>query len=375
MKNEILHKLFQYTIELSDYLNRDDLAYILSSDDIEIVKQLKKSAEKVRLSTVGNKVYYRGLIEISNYCRKNCYYCGIRRENKDVERYLMNLDDVKKAIDLAYNSQMASIVIQSGENLSPVFLNYIRSILIYINNTYPEQIRVTLSLGELPQEVYQELYELGARRYLLRIEVSNPKLYKKYHPDDPIHSYEKRLQCLYWLKDIGYQVGTGVMIGLPGQTIYDLVDDLLFMKEFDVDMVGMGPYIEHHSTPLPYMNYEPFWPVEKRLDLSYKMIALLRLLMPDINIAATTALQTLDPLGREKGIAFGANVVMPNLSDEKYRDKYFLYENKPCVNDQPTHCVFCLAHRIQSVNYQVALGEFGDSVHYQKKRKKEESLK
>jgi biotin synthase len=226
---------------------------------------------------------------------------------------------------------------------------------------------VTLSLGELPYEVLEELFELGAQRYLLRIEVSNSELYKKYHPNDAHHSYANRLNCLKNLRKIGYQVGTGVMIGLPGQKISNLVEDLLFMKRIDVDMVGMGPYIEHHSTPLPMMNYEPFWPVEKRLDLSYKMISLLRILMPDINIAATTALQTLDPLGREKGIAFGANVVMPNLSDEKYRDKYFLYDNKPCVDDQPTHCVFCLAHRVKSVNYKVAFGEFGDSVHYQKR--------
>lgn len=367
MKDQIIRLLQKF--EQDDYLplSKEVLEYILASDDMEVVRALKKAAEAVRLRNVGNKVYYRGLIEISNYCRKNCYYCGIRMGNRELERYLMNFEDVKQSIETAYNSQMGSLVIQSGENLSPLFLEYIQSILRYIRDTYQDQLRITLSLGELPADVLQKLYDLGAKRYLLRIEVSNPELYKKYHPQDHLHSYQTRLECLRNLREIGYHVGTGVMIGLPGQQISDLADDLLFMKEMDVDMVGMGPYIEHHATPLPHMDYSPRWRVEKRLDLSYKMIALLRLLMPDINIAATTALQTLDPLGREKGIAFGANVVMPNLSAQKYRDKYFLYDNKPCVDDQPTHCVFCLAHRVRSVNYEVAFGEFGDSLHYLKR--------
>ncbi|GAB4173316.1 MAG: [FeFe] hydrogenase H-cluster radical SAM maturase HydE [Calditrichia bacterium] len=366
MKEQIINKLESFLEHDNQLLDKEDLAYILRSDDLDMVKALKQAAEAVRLRHVGREVYYRGLIEISNYCRKDCYYCGIRKSNREVERYLMDPEDVKKSIDLAVSSQMSSIVIQSGENLSPAFLNYLRSILLYVKDNYDGQLRITLSLGELSEKVLKELFELGARRYLLRIEVSDPDLYYNYHPKDSVHSYEERLNCLKTLKKLGYQVGTGVMIGLPGQTEDNLADDLLFMKSFDVDMVGMGPYIEHHSTPLPGMNL-PKWPVEKRLDMSYKMIALLRLLMKDINIAATTALQTLDPLGREKGIAFGANVVMPNLSDEKYRDKYFLYDNKPCVDDQPTHCVFCLAHRVKSVNYEVAFGKFGDSLHYQKR--------
>ncbi|MCK5078213.1 MAG: [FeFe] hydrogenase H-cluster radical SAM maturase HydE [Calditrichia bacterium] len=350
-------------------LDKEFLAEILQTKDDESIKKLRLAAQHVRENNVGSSVYYRGLIEISNYCMKNCYYCGLRKDNKKTTRYTMDFKDVKKAIKLAYTSKMGSLVIQSGELLTPKFYDYIGKVLKHIQKEYDDQLRVTLSLGELPKEVLKEYYGLGAKRYLLRIESSDKELYYKLHPEDDIHSYDVRLKCLENLRELDYHVGTGVMIGLPYQTYENLANDLLFMKNIDIDMVGMGPYIEHAETPLAHIN-EDFFDRKERIELSYRMIALLRLLMPDINIASTTALQTLDPLGREKGVACGANVVMPNLSDEKYRDKYFLYDGKPCVDDKPDHCVGCLAARVKAFKYEVAYGEFGDSLHYLKRQNK-----
>ena len=350
-------------------LSKNFLTEVLQSKDSEISKKLRMAAQHVRKEHVGNSVYYRGLIEISNYCMKNCYYCGLRKDNKKTTRYTMDFDDVKKAIKLAYTSKMGSMVIQSGELLTPKFYDYIGKVLKYIQDEYGDQLRITLSLGELPKEVLKEYYKLGARRYLLRIESSDKELYYKLHPKDDVHSYDVRLKCLENLRELDYHVGTGVMIGLPYQTYENLANDLLFMKNIDIDMVGMGPYIEHDQTPLAKENVD-FISRKERVELSYRMIALLRLLMPDINIASTTALQTLDPLGREKGVACGANVVMPNLSDTKYRDKYFLYDGKPCVDDKPDHCIGCLDARVKAFKYEVAYGKFGDSLHYLKRQNK-----
>jgi biotin synthase len=225
-------------------------------------------------------------------------------------------------------------------------------------------LRITLSLGEQNDDTYIRWFESGAQRYLIRIETSNRELYKKIHPINDDHNFISRRNALESLKKIGYQTGTGVMIGLPFQTIDDLADDLLFMKEFGIDMVGMGPYVEHHDTPL-YAFKDSLLPPIDRFYLALKMIAVLRLLIPDINIAAATALQAIDKMGREKALLAGANVIMPNITPAKYRDNYKLYDNKPCTNENADDCTPCLEARIAITGNEIGYGEWGDSKFFQ----------
>ena len=255
---------------------------------------------------------------------------------------------------------------QAGELESPAFSDRIEKLLREIKSLSEGKLGITLSLGEQSREVYERWYEAGAHRYLLRIETSIPELYQKYHPSDDLHSYERRLECLHTLKSLGYQPGTGVMIGLPFQDTGHLADDLLFMQELDVDMVGMGPYIEHQYTPLFQYRHE-LLPIQERFDLALKMIATLRILMKDINIAAATALQAIDPLGREKAVKVGANIIMPNITPGKYRNDYALYENKPCVDEEPEECRNCLDVRIQLADGEIGYGEWGDSIHFKRR--------
>ena len=207
----------------------------------------------------------------------------------------------------------------------------------------------------------------GAHRYLLRIESSSRELYHKIHPENEHHEFETRYDCLRTLQDLGYQTGTGVMIGLPFQSIDQLAEDILFMQEFDVDMVGMGPYIEHHDTPL-YQYKDQLLPIKERFDLTLKMIATLRIAMKDINIAAATALQAIDPIGREKAVKIGANIIMPNVTPGLFRNDYALYENKPCTDEDPDQCKSCMDVRIQLADGKIGYGEWGDSAHYKKRR-------
>jgi biotin synthase len=242
-------------------------------------------------------------------------------------------------------------------------VNTITRLLKKINDATNNELGITLSLGEQSEQTFKIWQENGARRYLLRIEASSKVLYNKIHPQNTKHDYDTRLQSLYTLKKLGYQTGTGVMIGLPFQTISDLADDLLFFKEFDIDMAGMGPYIEHEHTPLfQYRNM--LMPKQDRFLLSLKMVALLRIIMKDINIAATTAMQAIDPTGREKALKAGANVLMPNLTPVKYREGYLLYEDKPCTDEEADHCMNCLALRVKMAGDEVGYGEWGDSKHY-----------
>jgi biotin synthase len=222
---------------------------------------------------------------------------------------------------------------------------------------------ITLSMGEQDEETYREWFEAGATRYLLRIETSNEDLYRKIHPADQNHDFTTRLQALHNLKKIGYQTGTGVMIGLPFQTIEDLADDLIFMRNLDLDMCGMGPYIEHPDTPL-WQYRDTLLSKQERFNLTLKMIALLRIMMKDINIASTTAMQTLDPQGREKGIRAGANVVMPNLTPVKYRENYLIYENKPGVKNDAGETLAELERNIHDAGEEVGYGNTGTSKHF-----------
>jgi biotin synthase len=342
--------------------SKADLIYLLNSSGEERLRLFEKSKE-TKSTFVGNKVYFRGLIEYSNYCKKNCFYCGIRVGNSHFVRYRMTDDEVFQAVNYAYENDYASIVIQSGEQTNKAFVNKIESLLKRIHQKTNGKIHVTLSLGEQSEDTYQRWFEAGAHRYLLRIEVSNPALYLKLHPNNLSHNYQLRLEALRTLRKLGYQVGTGVMIGLPFQTISDLADDLIFFREFDIDMAGMGPYIEHADTPL-YKYRNDLLPLKTRFELSLKMVAILRIMMKNINIAATTAMQTIDPQGREKALMVGANVIMPNLTPVKYRQDYLLYENKPCLDEEAEDCKSCLEARIHMAGDTIGYGEWGDSKHF-----------
>ncbi|MFO8234826.1 MAG: [FeFe] hydrogenase H-cluster radical SAM maturase HydE [Bacteroidales bacterium] len=347
-------------------ITKADIVYLLQTEGEQKEKLFRKSNE-VKTEYVGRKVYYRGLVEFSNICSKNCYYCGIRHSNGMINRYKLKDDEILDAVRFAYENNYGSIVLQSGEVSSPEFTRRITNLLRQIKTLSDNKLGVTISLGEQPREVYEEWYENGADRYLLRIEASNRSLYYKIHPNDEKHDYNHRLECLKTLQDIGYQTGTGVMIGLPFQTYEDLADDLIFMKELDIDMVGMGPYIEHHNTPL-YQYKDLLLSETERFQLTLKMTAVLRILMKDINIASATALQAIDPLGREKAVKVGANVIMPNVTPGMYRNSYKLYENKPCTDEEASDCTSCLEVRIALTGDEIAYGERGDPKHYFKRR-------
>jgi biotin synthase len=340
----------------------DELSRMIASEGKERQQLLKKAGE-VQEKVVGNKVFYRGLIEFSNLCTKDCFYCGIRKSNKNVARYDIDDEAILKAAKFAHENRYGSLVLQSGERSDDKFVERISRLLHEIKKISNGELGITISLGEQTRETYQEWYKAGAHRYLLRIESSNEELYYKIHPSDDKHDFQTRLKCLYDLKELGYQTGTGVMIGLPFQTYDHLAKDLLFMKELDIDMCGMGPFIEHHDTPL-YKYRDQLWPLQRRFEVALNMIASLRLLMPDINIAAATALQAIDPMGREKALQCGANVIMPNITPTINRKNYLLYENKPCTDEGAEECTHCLEARIGMAGREVGFGEWGDSKHY-----------
>jgi len=341
--------------------SKEDIIRLLDADDHDIAPLFHK-AQQCKAEGVGKKVYFRGLIEYSNRCSKNCYYCGIRSENTRYQRYELTDEEVLEAVKYAWENNFASVVIQSGERSGPQFTEHITRILTRIHQMTGGTIHVTLSLGEQSEDTYRSWMEAGAHRYLLRIEASNRELYRKLHPSLH-HDYDVRMEALHTLKRIGYQVGTGVMIGLPWQTTTDLAEDLLFFRDFDVDMIGMGPWIEHEDTPLFAVKHLAPPPL-RRLDLSIRMVAILRIMMPDINIAATTAMQTLDPSGRERALYAGANVIMPNLTPVRYRDNYLLYKDKPNVKDQPEETKAALEEHILRAGDVIGYGEWGDSRHF-----------
>ena len=353
-------------ILLQTDFSRDDLVTLLSAEGDER-HQLFQRAQSVKLQTVGNKVYFRGLVEFSNICAKDCLYCGIRKSNKKVVRYEATDEEILEACRFAWLNRFGSVVLQSGELSSPAFVNRVDLLLRKIKNLSNGELGITLSCGEQTIDTYRQWCESGAHRYLLRIESSNLELYRKIHPENDFHRFDHRLQALNDLKLSGYQVGTGVMIGLPFQTTEDLANDLLFLKQLDVDMVGMGPYIEHEDTPL-YKFKNLLKTKQERFDLALKMVATLRLLMPDINIAAATALQAIDPAGREKALTIGANILMPNLTPCDYRKEYQLYEDKPCLDEDAELCRNCLEARIELAGCEIGYGEWGDSKHFSKNK-------
>lgn len=317
-----------------------ELLALISNDKINPI--LYQYGDKVRKQHYGTDVYIRGLIEFSNICHNDCYYCGIRKSNPNVDRYFLTKEQILQCCKVGYELGYRTFVLQSGE--SNLYSDrQICEIVYSIKENYPE-CAITLSIGEKSKESYIEYYQSGAERYLLRHETANEEHYRKLHPN--IMSLENRKRCLYDLKDIGYQVGSGFMVGSPFQTYENLIQDLRFLQELQPDMIGIGTYITHKDTP--FKDYPT-----GSLDLTLKMISILRLMFPYALIPSTTALGTINPIGRELGLKAGANVVMPNLSPVNVRKKYQLYDNKICTGEEAGECKQCLENRIKSVGYNV----------------------
>lgn len=305
---------------------------------------LMERAVAVRKSMYSNSVFVRGLIEFTNYCKNDCLYCGIRRSSGSAQRYRLSEEEIMDCCRQGYELGFRTFVLQGGED--PYFNDAVMVKLIHsIKSLYPD-CAITLSFGERSKESYQNMYEAGADRYLLRHETADESHYSSLHPAEL--TLENRMRCLWDLKEIGFQVGCGFMVGSPGQTPEHLAKDMLFIEELQPQMVGIGPFLPHHDTPFADRT-------KGSLDTTLYMLSLLRLLKPDLLIPATTALGTIDPLGREKGILAGANVVMPNLSPTMVRKKYELYDNKICTGDEAAECKVCLHNRMKKIGYEIVV--------------------
>lgn len=347
---------------------KSDLIKLLSLKDPVDIEKLFESAYQVKLKHVGNTVWLRGLIELSNICTKDCFYCGIRKSNKNVERFTIDFDEVVSEAVWIKEHRYGSLVLQSGERSDEKFADTVESLLKEIHKRTGNTLGVTLSLGEQTLETYERWRAAGAHRYLLRIESTNRNIFNAIHPDNALHNYDTRLECLKRLRKAGYQVGTGVMQGLPGQTMEDLANDILFFKDIDIDMVGMGPYIPHNETPLgkevgDYSEEQK----EAAVTLGLKMIAVTRLVLKDVNIASTTALQALSSHGREHGLLAGANVLMPNVTDTKFRKGYQLYNDKPAINENADESRLALEKSIERIGEKIGYDLQGNSAHWKKR--------
>lgn len=323
-------------------LSNDELLSLVKLQDKKALDYLQKTAEQVRQQHYGKDIYMRGLIEISSYCKNDCYYCGLRRSNKNADRYRLTKEQILDCCQQGYHLGFRTFVLQGGEDkyfTDDVVVDIVKS----IKALYPD-CAVTLSLGERSKESYQAFYNAGADRYLLRHETANANHYKKLHPADL--TLENRKLCLYNLKEIGFQTGCGFMVGSPYQTDENLVEDLLFIKALQPHMVGIGPFISHKDTPFKDME-------NGTLEQTLKMLAIIRLMLPKVLLPSTTALGTIHPQGREMGILWGANVVMPNLSPTDVRKKYMLYDNKICTGDEAAECRYCMEKRMESIGYKV----------------------
>ena len=320
-------------------MNKNELVEILSNDNTN--DWLFKEADKVRRENVGDEVHLRGLIEFSNICKRQCKYCGLQSGNKQIERYRILKDEILVYVQNAVNMGYKTIVLQSGEDEfydTDKMVEIIREIKKY-------DVALTLSIGEKSYDEYKAFKDAGADRYLLRIETTDQNLYKEMHPNA---SYENRVRCLQDLKSLGFETGTGCLVGLPNQTIESLADDILFFKELDADMVGIGPFIPHEQTPLADAKTGDFW-------LALKVMALTRINLPNINIPATTAMETLNPNGRIIALNSGANVVMPNVTSKEYRAKYEIYPGKICINENPEQCRGCIEGKIKAIGRTISL--------------------
>lgn len=360
-----LSQILDEAVQSPASLTTERIAFLLALRGEE-AHLMRRMAYEVKCRILGKVVYFRGIVELSNQCGKNCFYCGIRRDNREVFRYLMPPEEVLAGAEFAWRSGYGSMVLQSGEIQSEKFTDYVESLVQEIKAFSGGELGITLSLGEQTAETFARWKSAGAHRYLLRVETSDPALYGQIHPQDSRHTFAARMASLEALKRGGWQTGSGILIGFPGQDELSLANDLLFLRDFDVDMIGMGPFIPHHQTPLAEAPFDPVLQMERGLN----MIACARLLMPEINIASTTALQALSPEGRERGILSGANIIMPNLSETKYRASYQLYEGKPALNENAESSRNALQKSIESIGETLGLNEWGDSLHFHNRQKK-----
>lgn len=328
-------------LEKERMLTKDQWIQLIGSREV-YESQAAALAKKIREEHFGNQIYVRGLIEFTNYCKNDCYYCGIRRSNRNAERYRLTMEQILECTDTGYELGFRTFVLQGGED-GYYTDERLEEIIKAIKEKHPD-CALTLSLGERSRKSYELFYQAGADRYLLRHETADAGHYQRLHPEEM--SYEHRMNCLKELKAIGYQVGCGFMVGSPGQTEKTLAEDMLFIQEFQPHMVGIGPFVPHHETPF---GREPGGTVEDTLYL----LSLIRILEPTVLLPATTALGTIDPRGREKGILAGANVVMPNLSPTNVRKKYELYDNKICTGDEAAECRSCLSNRMKTIDCEL----------------------
>ena len=324
-------------------VSREELVLLLENiGDDALLEELRKNAQQTAQAVFGNKIYIRGLIEISSVCKNDCYYCGIRRSNKNAVRYRLSREQILACCENGYALGFRTFVLQGGED--GYFTDEVLcGIVSEIRFRYPD-CAITLSLGERSRESYRRLLEAGANRYLLRHETADERHYARLHP--PELTLEHRKECLYALRELGYQTGAGFMVGSPYQTVGNLADDLLFIRELQPQMCGIGPFIPHHDTP-----FRDFAAGSLRMTLM--LLSIIRLMNPRILLPATTALGTIAPKGRELGVLHGANVVMPNLSPLEHRKDYSLYDNKLCTGDEAAECIRCLSGRMKTIGYEI----------------------
>lgn len=331
-------------------LAKEEWISLIENRTPELAEYLFKEARKVREEHYGKTIYIRGLIEFTNYCKNDCLYCGIRRSNKNAERYRLSKEQILECCEHGYELGFRTFVLQGGED--GYFTDERMVEIVSEIKTRFSDCAITLSLGEKSYDSYKKFYEAGAERYLLRHETYNCEHYAKLHPAEL--SAKARQQCLWDLKNIGYQVGTGFMVGSPYQTAENLAEDMLFIKELNPQMIGIGPFVPHHDTAFAKE-------AGGTLELTLFMLGLLRLMIPKALIPSTTALGTIDPNGRELGILAGANVVMPNLSPSNVREKYLLYDNKICTGDEAAESLENLKVRMKKIDYDIVVAK-GDSL-------------
>ena len=332
-------------LEQNQVLNKEDFIRLIEKHTPDTDEYLFQKADRLRQENYGNEIYIRGLIELTNYCKNDCIYCGIRRSNRNAQRYRLEPEDIMECCRTGYELGFRTFVLQGGED-GWYTDEKVCQILTAIKKDYPD-CAVTLSLGERSRESYQAWFDAGADRYLLRHETATPEHYAKLHP--PELSLARRMECLHNLKEIGYQTGCGFMVGSPFQTAHHLAQDLLYIHELQPQMVGIGPFIPHHDTPFAK---KPAGTVEDTLFY----LAIIRLMLPKVLLPATTALGTIDPKGREKGVHAGANVIMPNLSPLSVRKKYMLYDNKISTGEEAAESVTLLKKRMEAIGCQVIIG-------------------